>query len=187
MPAAAQARDEPLIVRHRVSVAVERQHDNRPRRFGRRDDRALDRAQRREQARDANREAGRRHRLGAEARHEAVVAPAAADRAEADRPAVLARRLEGQLRFEDGAGVIFEAAHDGSVDQNSIFACIAAAASAAIHAMPPSSLSPSDAGSTSVAHMLARSSRRSVRTLPFAGTASRFDTWLSRPSEARSP
>src|SRR6185312_9469777 len=87
-------------------------------RLGSRDDRALDRAQGREQARDADREAGRRNRLLTEAGDEAVIAPAAADRAEADRLPVLANRFEGELRFEDGAGVIFEPAHDGGIDAN---------------------------------------------------------------------
>ena len=47
-PGSAQARDEPLIIRHRRRVAVEREHHDRPRRFRRGDDRALDRAQRRQ-------------------------------------------------------------------------------------------------------------------------------------------
>ena len=58
-PDLAQARDEALIVRHRVRVAVESEHDDGAGRLGRRDDRALDRAQSREQAGDANRKAGR--------------------------------------------------------------------------------------------------------------------------------
>src|SRR4029077_462366 len=77
-------------------------------------------AQSREQARDADREAGRGHWLLAEARDQAVIAPTAADRPEADRPAVVARRFEGQLRLEDGAGVIFEPAHDGGVDADAV-------------------------------------------------------------------
>ena len=117
-PCVAQARDEPLIVRHRIRVAVEREHDDRAGRLGRRDDRAFDRAQRRKQPRDADRKAGRRNRLRAEARDEPVIAPAAADRAEADRPAVVVLDLEGQLRLEDGAGVIFEPANDGGIDTN---------------------------------------------------------------------
>ena len=48
-----------------------------------------ERGQRRLQARDADGEAGRRHRLAHEARHQPVVAPAAADRAEAHRAALV--------------------------------------------------------------------------------------------------
>src|SRR5208337_5536797 len=83
-------------------------------------DRAVDRAERREQARHADREAGRRHGLLAEAGDEAIVAPSAADRAEPHRAARFVLDLEGQLRLEDGPGVIFEAADDGRVDANSI-------------------------------------------------------------------
>ena len=74
--------------------------------------------QRREQARDADGEAGRRHRLAAEARDQTVIAPAAADRAEAHGAAVLVLHLEGQLGLVDRAGVVFEAAHDGGIDDD---------------------------------------------------------------------
>ena len=66
--------------------------------------------------RHADGESGGRHRLAAEARHEAVIAPAARDRAEADGLAVVAFDFEGEIGFVDGAGVIFEAADDGGVD-----------------------------------------------------------------------
>ena len=88
-PRRAQGRDEALVVGH--MVAVEHGDDDRAGLCGAGDDRTVDRAQRRQQARDADRKAGRRNRLGAKARHQPVVAPAAADRAEADRLAVLAR------------------------------------------------------------------------------------------------
>ena len=102
-PCRAQLGDQALVVAIRL-VAVEREHDHRAR-LRRCDDRAVDRPQRRQQARDPSRSRSR-NRLGAKARHQSVVAPAAADRAEADRPAVLARRLEGELGLEDRAGVI---------------------------------------------------------------------------------
>ncbi len=70
--------------------------------------------------RHADGEAGRRHVLAAEAADEAVIAPAPADRAEHDGLALLVRHLEGELRFEDGAGVVFEAADDGRIDLNSV-------------------------------------------------------------------
>ena len=50
--------------------------------------------QRRLQPRHADGEAGRRHRLAAEARDQSVVTPAAADRAEPHRPALLVLGLE---------------------------------------------------------------------------------------------
>ncbi len=115
-PRLAQARDELLIVRHRIRIAVEGEHDDGAGRLGRGDNGAFDGAQGREQPRDPDRKAGRGNRLLAEARDEAVIAPAAADRAEADRPAVVVLDLEGELRLEDGAGVIFEPAYYGRVD-----------------------------------------------------------------------
>ena len=51
-----------------------------------------------------------------EAADEAVIAPAAADRAEADGAALFVFHLEGELGLEDGAGVVFEAADDGRID-----------------------------------------------------------------------
>ena len=47
-----------------------------------------------------------------EALDEAVVAPAAADRAEAHGLAVLVDDRDGDLGFEHGAGVVLEAADD---------------------------------------------------------------------------
>ena len=78
-----------------------------------------DERERRLQARDADREAGCRNFLACEARDEIVVAAAAADRAEADGLAVIAFDLERQLGFEDGTGVVFEAADDDEVYANS--------------------------------------------------------------------
>ena len=65
--------------------------------------------------------------LGPEPADEPVVAPAAADRAETHRMALFVAGLEGQIRLEDGAGVIFEAAHDGRVDADAVRteACVA--------------------------------------------------------------
>ena len=74
--------------------------------------RAADQVQRRLQARDADGEAGGGHLLAGEARDEIVVAPAAADGAEADGVALLVLGRDQQLGFEDGAGVVFEAADD---------------------------------------------------------------------------
>ena len=48
----------------------------------------------------------------------AIVAPATTDRAETDLTTHLVSNWEGQLRLEDGAGVIFEPAHDGGIDAN---------------------------------------------------------------------
>ena len=79
-----------------------------------------ERGERRLQARDADGEAGRRHRLAHEARHETVVAPAAADRAETHRAAFVVLDLEGEFNFVDGTGVIFEPADDGLIDANAL-------------------------------------------------------------------
>ena len=68
------------------------------------------RGERRLQARDADGEAGGRHLLAEEALDEAIVAPAAADRAEAHGLAVLVDDGNGDLGFEHGAGVVLEAA-----------------------------------------------------------------------------
>ncbi len=72
------------------------------------------------QARHTEREAGRRHVLAHEAADETVVAPAGADRAEADGAAVLAFDLEVQVRLEHGAGVVLQAADDGGTDKDSV-------------------------------------------------------------------
>src|SRR5262249_21682935 len=68
--------------------------------------------QRRHQPRHADGEAGRRHRLAAKTRDQSVVASTAADRAEANRFAVLTRDGERQLNLVDRARIIFEPAHD---------------------------------------------------------------------------
>src|ERR1019366_7399808 len=67
-----------------------------------------------------DREAGRRHRLAAEARHQPVVTPAAADRAEAHRAALLVLDLEGQFHLLDRAGVVLEPADDGCIHTDTI-------------------------------------------------------------------
>src|ERR1700678_634899 len=97
-------------------VAVERDDDDRAGLLSRRDDRAVDRPQGGEQARDANRKAGRRDRFAAKAGDQAIVTPAAANRAETDRSARFVLHLERQLGLEDRAGVVFQAANDGRVD-----------------------------------------------------------------------
>src|SRR5436190_17265993 len=76
--------------------------------------------QRRHQPRHADRNAGRRDVLVAEAPDQAIVASAARDRAEAHRLAVLARDRKGQLNLEHWPGIVFEAAHDGRIDANTI-------------------------------------------------------------------
>jgi hypothetical protein len=53
--------------------------------------------------------AGGRHRLAHEARDQPVITPAATDRAELDLLALLVGDVEQQFRFEDRAGVVFEA------------------------------------------------------------------------------
>ena len=55
-----------------------------------------------------------------EAADQPVIAPAAADRAEHDRLALLVRDLERQLGLEDGAGVVFEAADDRGIDSDAV-------------------------------------------------------------------
>ncbi len=70
------------------------------------------------QPRHADGKTGRRHRLAAEARDEAIITSAATDRAEAHRAAFLVFGFEREFDFVDRAGVIFEAAHDGWVDEN---------------------------------------------------------------------
>ena len=65
--------------------------------------------------------------LPEEALDQTVVAPAAADRAEAHGLAVLVFDRKGQFGLEHGAGVVFEAAHDRGVDADAIFAIAAGA------------------------------------------------------------
>ena len=89
-------------------------------------------AQRGLQARDADGEAGGRNLLAGEAGDEIVVAAAAADRAEADRPAFFVLGFDQQLGFEHGAGVVLEAADDGRVDTNSTVAITCRSISSAI-------------------------------------------------------
>src|SRR5262245_7293243 len=81
-----------------------------------------DQLQCRHQPRHADREPGRRHRLAAKARHEAIIASATADRAEAHRAAGLILGLERELHLVDWAGVILEAADDRGIYSNAIVA-----------------------------------------------------------------
>ncbi len=116
MPALRSVATILLIVGDAVAVEHRDQH-----RAGRRLVIELaDQGQRGLQPRHADGEAGRRHRLAAEARHEAVVAPAAADRAEAHRAAFLVLGFEQQFNLVDRAGVVLEAADDGGIDPDSI-------------------------------------------------------------------
>ncbi len=114
MSGVAQGRDEFLVIGH--AVFIHRQHDDRAGAWRLATMGLLMARKRREQPRHADGEAGRGDRLGAEAGDEAVITPAAADRAEADGTAVLVLDLEGEFGLEDGAGVVFEAADDGGVD-----------------------------------------------------------------------
>jgi hypothetical protein len=77
-------------------------------------------AQRGEQPVDADGDAGRRHLLPGEALDQVVIAPAAGDRAELARAALLVGDLEGQFGLVDRAGVVAEAAHDGGVDDDAV-------------------------------------------------------------------
>ena len=51
-------------------------------------------------------------------RHQPIITPAAADRAEAHRAAFFVFRLEQQFDLEDRAGVVFETADDGGINCN---------------------------------------------------------------------
>src|SRR5690606_16629344 len=79
-----------------------------------------ERFQRGGEARDADGETGRRHRLAAKTRHQPVIPPAAADRAEAHDFSLFVGDLGEEFGLVDGAGVIFEAAHDRFIYPNSI-------------------------------------------------------------------
>ena len=69
-----------------------------------------------EQARHADGESGGRNLLAGEALDKTVIAPAAHYRAEPDRLPALVLDGCGQLSFEHGAGVIFEATDDGGIN-----------------------------------------------------------------------
>ena len=114
MPASRSSLHHRLIVGDAVAVE-DRDDDGTGLRLG---VELADQRQRGLQARDSDGEAGRRHRLAAEARDETVVAPAAADRAEAHGAALLVLRFDEKLNLVDRAGVIFEAADDGRVDHD---------------------------------------------------------------------
>src|ERR1700682_270601 len=67
------------------------------------------------QPRHADGKSGRRHRLAANPRDEAIIAPAAADRTKTHRTAFFVFGVEKQFNLVDGAGVIFEAADDRNI------------------------------------------------------------------------
>src|SRR6185437_10065387 len=98
------------------ALAVENRHDHRA---GLRLAVELaERGERRLQARDADGKSGCRHRLTHEARHESIVTPAAADRAETHGPAFVVFRFDQEFNFVDRSGVVLETADDGGVDTN---------------------------------------------------------------------
>ena len=73
------------------------------------------------QSRHTDREAGGRHFLAGEAGNKIIVTPAAADRTEAYRFAVIAGDFEGQFGFEHGSGIVIEATDDGIINAYAIF------------------------------------------------------------------
>src|SRR3984893_4965328 len=112
----AQHPDHALIVRDAVAIE-HRHHDRTGIGLGIGLAEVLERG---EQARHPDGEAGGRHRLAAETRHQAVVTPAAADRAEAHRSTLVVLGFESQLNLVDRTGVVFEAADNGLVDSDAI-------------------------------------------------------------------
>src|SRR5262249_6623010 len=102
------------------AVAIEHSHHDGAE-FGARIELAEER-QRRLQRRHPDGKTRRRHRLAAEARDEAVVTAAAADRAEAHRAAFFILGVEQQFDLEDRAGVILEAADHGRIYPDPLFA-----------------------------------------------------------------
>ena len=112
----AQLRDHLLIIGDAVAV----EHGDHHRAEFRRGVELAEHGERGLQPRHADRETGRRHRLAAKARDQAIVASAAADRAEAHRAAFFVFGLEREFDFVDRAGVVFEAADDGGVDADAI-------------------------------------------------------------------
>src|SRR5207245_912076 len=108
----AQGRDHLLVIGD--ALAVEHRDDDRAG-LGL----ALDLAevlQRRHQSRHADGESRRRHRLAAKAFDQSVVAPTAANRAEAHRSALVILSLECQIHFEHWPGVVLKAADNRSID-----------------------------------------------------------------------
>ena len=110
------------VLRHLLivgdAVAIEHQHDDGALHgFSRELAEGLEAV---EQARHADGESGGRNLLAGEALDETIIASAAHHRAEADRLPALVFDGRGQLGFEHGAGVIFEAADDGGVDADAV-------------------------------------------------------------------
>src|SRR5690606_14515969 len=111
-----QAADDLLVASGLVTV--EHQHHDRPdRRLGSQIAGQLERVG---EARDADGKTGRGDGLGAESRHQAVVAPTTTDRAEYDLLALLVGDGEGQLNLEDRAGVVFEPSNHRRIDPDAV-------------------------------------------------------------------
>ena len=100
------------------AILIHNQNHHRPGRLGSAE--IAGEFQRMSEARHADREAGCGDGLGTEARDEAIISPAAANRAEHNLLALLIGDGEGQFDLEDRAGVVFEAADDGTVNANAI-------------------------------------------------------------------
>src|SRR5262249_14053360 len=77
-----------------------------------------------EQPRHADGKTGRRHRLVAEARDEAVVTAAAADRAETNGAAFVVLGVEQEFDLEDGAGVVLQATNYRGIYPDAISAIV---------------------------------------------------------------
>src|SRR6185437_13807148 len=106
------------LPRHREAVGhvflVDSQHDHQRLDVGRTIFQGGD------QTADADGNAGGRNLLSREARHEIVVTSAASDGAEDDCFAIFVGHGKRKLRFEYGAGVVIETAHNACVDADAI-------------------------------------------------------------------
>jgi hypothetical protein len=124
---------------------------------------AARRPQRRRQARDAEREAGGRGHLAGEPRHQVVVAPAAADRAEAHRLALVVEVVEQQLGLEHRAGVVLQAADDDGSNRRLVVATPRPVRAASILASSSSPSSPSAEPPMTLARLASVSERSPPR------------------------
>ena len=114
MPARRSVGYHLLIAAEAVHILVHDEHDHR-RQHVRRVELA-EVLQRCHQPRDADGKSSRRHRFATEARDQPVIAPAAADRAEAHDLAILVGDFGKKLGLVDRPGVVFETANDGGID-----------------------------------------------------------------------